>query len=137
VAAPDIEFVQPEGLFVPTTLTSHVAIVSNTRRIAFVKGQLGIDRDRRLVGPGMREQAERAYRNVETAVYAAGGRLTDVVKFNVYVSRYTPEDGEAILAARRAVFPQGWHPPSTLLIVTGFVLPGALVEIEAIAALNA
>jgi enamine deaminase RidA (YjgF/YER057c/UK114 family) len=134
---PEIEFVQPESLFIPTTLSSHVAVVHGHRRLAFIKGQLGIDRERRLAGPTMRAQAERAYRNVESAVRACGGQLVDIVKFSVYVSRYTTEDADAIIAARRAVFPPQWAPPSTLLIVTGFVLPGALIEVEAIAALAA
>ena len=133
----DTRFVQPDGLFVPATLSSHVAIVGDDRRLVFVKGQLGIDQHRRLVGPEMREQAERAYRNIETALRAAGGALTDVVKFTVYVSRYTARDGEAIVAARHSVFPPGWAPPSTMIVVAGFVLPGALIEVEAIAAVQA
>lgn len=137
MSKPEIEFVQPEGLFIPTTLSSHVAVVHHLGRLAFVKGQLGIDRERQLAGPGMREQAERAYRNVETALRAVGGRLTDVVKFNVYVSRYLPEDAQALVDARRAVFPEAWRPPSTLLVVAGLVLPDALIEVEAIAALPA
>jgi enamine deaminase RidA (YjgF/YER057c/UK114 family) len=124
-------------LFVPATLSSHVAIVGDGRRLVFVKGQLGIDQHRTLVGTEMREQAERAYRNIETALKAVGGALTDIVKFTVYVSRYTPRDGEAIVAARRSVFPPGWAPPSTMIVVAGFVLPGALIEVEAVAAVQA
>jgi enamine deaminase RidA (YjgF/YER057c/UK114 family) len=114
-----------------------VAVVGADRRLVFVKGQLGIDQHRTLVGPGMREQAERAYRNVDTALRAVGGTLTDVVKFTVYVARYTADDGEAIVAARRAVFAPGWAPPSTMIVVSGFVLPGALIEVEAVAAVRA
>jgi enamine deaminase RidA (YjgF/YER057c/UK114 family) len=128
-------FIQPDGLFVPVTRSSHVAVVSGGRRWVFVKGQLGIDSQRRLVDRSMRGQAERAYRNIETALRAIGGRLTDVVKFSVYVSRYHPRDAASIVEVREAVFPPGWSPPSTLLIVAGFVIPGALIEVEAIAVL--
>jgi enamine deaminase RidA (YjgF/YER057c/UK114 family) len=132
----ETRFVQPDGLFIPATLSSHVAIVGTGRRLVFVKGQLGIDQHRGLAGPGMREQAERAYRNVDTALRAVGGTLADVVKFTVYVSRYTADDGAAIVAARRAVFPPAWAPPSTLIVVASFVLPEALIEVEAVAAVR-
>jgi enamine deaminase RidA (YjgF/YER057c/UK114 family) len=77
----------------------------------------------------------RALRNVESAVAEAGGRLDDVVKWNVFIveGQPIPLGFEAFLE----VWPAGAEPPVvTVAIVSGLGNPDYLVEIEAIAIIS-
>jgi 2-iminobutanoate/2-iminopropanoate deaminase len=55
--------------------------------LVYVAGQLGKDPDRPDFGPGsLEEQTERALRNVEAVLKAAGSDLAHVLQVTVYVS---------------------------------------------------
>lgn len=97
----------------------------------YVSGMLALDRTGRLVGGGdVTAQAERVMENIGALLREAGGGFENVVKVNVYVRRIG--DRAAINEVRRRFF--GEHrPASTLVEVSAFVLPEALVEIDAVA----
>jgi enamine deaminase RidA (YjgF/YER057c/UK114 family) len=105
-------------------------------RILFVAGQVGWDGDQRIVGPGFVEQFERALANVLAVVAEAGGEPEHVVRLTVYVTskrEYLGHLSELGAAWRRTM---GRHYPAMALVeVAGLVEDGALVEIEATAAL--
>ncbi|WP_186004541.1 RidA family protein [Isoptericola variabilis] len=84
-------------------------------------------------GPGALEQTRRVLENVRTCLEAAGAGLEDVVKWTILVADETAiQDG---LAAFGDVWPQGAEPPAITVAIVSDVGPeGALVEIEAIAA---
>src|SRR5215210_709826 len=128
-----IELINPEGLSRPPNY-SHVAIVRGSR-LVFLAGQVGFDPQGDLVGEGdVIAQAEQAYRNVATAVEAAGGSVADIAKLTTFVVGHRPELIAPIMAARAAVF--GDHrPASTYLGVETLIRPELLVEVEAVAVL--
>jgi enamine deaminase RidA (YjgF/YER057c/UK114 family) len=101
----------------------------------YVAGQLPYDGQGNLVGLGdIKAQAQQALDNVRKVVEAGGGTMDDVVKLNVYVTdvRFREAYGEV----RSKFF--GPNPPaSTLVQISNLALPGALIEIEAVAALDA
>jgi 2-iminobutanoate/2-iminopropanoate deaminase len=70
--------------------------------------------------------------NLKVAVGAAGGTLTDIVKTTVYLGDVS--DYAGMNEVYRRYFPEG--PPARATLITGFVVPGLLVEIEAIAAVD-
>ena len=84
-----------------------------------------------LVGPGdITAQTRQVCENVKAAVEAAGGTLADVCRVDVFITDMRHFD--AIHAVRRAYF--GDPPPaSTMVVVSGFTHPLALIEITAIA----
>jgi enamine deaminase RidA (YjgF/YER057c/UK114 family) len=129
-----IELTNPEGLYNPPTY-SHIA-VGRGSRIVFISGQVGFDSDGNLVGEGdVVAQAEQAYRNLATAVEAAGGSIRDILKQTIYVVGHRPELLEPLMGARAAVF--GDHKPaSTYVGVQALARPGLLVEVEAVAVLD-
>lgn len=128
-----IELINPDGLYEPPTY-SHLAIARGSH-IVFVAGQVGFDADGNLVGDDHASQAQQAYRNVATAVEAAGGSIEDVARITVYVVGHRPELIEPLRAARDAVF--GEHrPASTFLGVETLIRPELFVEVEAIAVLE-
>jgi enamine deaminase RidA (YjgF/YER057c/UK114 family) len=98
-----------------------------------VGGQNGIGPDGGLVGPGLAEQARQALANLRTCLEAAGAAVTDVVKWTILVV-----DGASVregFAAFGEFWPREAAPPAiTVAIVAGLAVPGALVEIEAVAA---
>ena len=101
--------------------------------LVFVSGQLGIDpRSGRIAGDTIEEQTERCLRNVMAIVDAAGGDESSLVKTTVYLKRLQD------FAGMNEVYSRFVSPPyPARSCVAGCDLPkGALVEIEAIAALQ-
>ena len=105
-------------------------------RILFVAGQIGWDGERKLVGLGdFAAQFAQALRNVVAVVRAAGGKPEHVARVTLYVTdkRQYVAAREAIGASWREIV--GKHYPAMALVeVSGLLEPGALVEIEATAA---
>ena len=101
----------------------------------YVAGQLPYDGDGNLVGIGdIKAQTRRVFENIKKIVEAGGGTMDDVVKLTVFVTdvRYREPYGEV----RSEFF--GPNPPaSTLVQIANLALPGALIEIEAVAAMEA
>ena len=129
-----VELINPEGLSEPGTYT-HVAIGRGSR-IIYISGQVGFDADGQLVGEGNHVlQAQQAYRNVATAIEAAGGTVEDILKITVFVAGHRQDLVEPLREARNDVF--GEHrPASTFLGVEKLIYPTLLVEVEAVAVLQ-
>jgi enamine deaminase RidA (YjgF/YER057c/UK114 family) len=91
-----------------------------------------------LVGEGNLEmQAEQVFKNLKTAVEAAGGTMADIIKLNVYlVAEVGYDDLPKYRAARDRYVNVAKPPASTLLVVTRLARPGWLIEIEAVAAIG-
>src|SRR5262245_45982610 len=101
--------------------------------LIFLAGTAGIGADGKLVGAGdIRKQTEVTLENLKSAVTAAGGTLDDIVKTTVYLGDVS--DYAGMNEVYRRYFPSG--PPARATLITGFVVPGLLVETEAIAALD-
>ena len=127
------EFLNPEGMATPpSNIYHHVVKVGNT---VYIAGQLARDLEGRAMYPGDAEaQTRQAWANLEIAVKAAGGALTDIVKTNTYV--VGAENLPKVRAARLAVQPPERRPTSTTVVVAGLADPEPLVEVEAIAVLG-
>jgi enamine deaminase RidA (YjgF/YER057c/UK114 family) len=107
----------------------------NVGNMLFIAGQVALDEDLRLVGPGDAEaQARQTWENIRTVVESAGGRVADVVRVATYVVDLG--DMDAIHRVRREFFPDGDYPVATLVQVAALGLPGLLLETEAFAILG-
>ncbi len=110
-------------------------LVPPGRSLLFVSGMVGWDEHEKLVPGGFAAQFEQALRNVLAVVEEAGGRTEDVVRMVVFVvdkAEYLELRTELSDAWRRVM---GRHYPAMALVqVAGLVENGALVEIEAVAA---
>ncbi len=71
---------------------------------------------------------------IKELVEAAGGRIEDVAKLNIYL---TDMDNRPAFGKARGEYFSGRMPCSTLVAITALAQPGALVEIEATAFLGA
>jgi len=99
----------------------------------YVAGQLPYDKDGNLISHDIKEQARRCLHNIKRVVETGGGTMDDVVKVTVFVTdvRYREAYAEA-----RGEFFKGTVPASTLVQISNLSVPGALIEIEAVAVLD-
>src|SRR5262245_7175032 len=98
----------------------------------FIAGQVALDEELRLIGPGdAEEQARQVWRNIQAVCEKAGGKVTDVVRVSTYLANFA--DVEAVHRARREIFPDGDYPVATMFEVAELGLPGLLLETEAMA----
>jgi 2-iminobutanoate/2-iminopropanoate deaminase len=101
--------------------------------VVYVAGQLAIDPKTGEQFPGsIEEQTERALRNVEAILVAAGSDLAHVLKMTVYVSDMDHWGAVNGVYARI----MGAHRPARAIVPTGPLHHGFLVEIDAIAAVK-
>ncbi len=130
-----LEIVNPEELGAPSGY-SHGVLAPAGGRLLFVAGQIGWDRDGRLVGPGFTAQFERALGNVLAVVESAGGGPADLARLTIYVAdreEYRAALADVGRAYRRLM---GRHYPAMALVeVQALLEPGARVEIEGTAVL--
>ena len=127
-----IERIRPEGLLRSPTF-SHVAVVPPGATTIYVGGQDSVDADGALVGAGdAAVQSVRAVENVRTALAAAGATFADVIQWTVLFA-----DGVDLDAAYNAIAPLIASDDPGLVIaarVAGLGMPGALIEVSAVAA---
>jgi enamine deaminase RidA (YjgF/YER057c/UK114 family) len=103
-----------------------------------ISGQIGWDSEARIVSPDFGVQFLQALDNVIAVVREAGGGTEHLVKLLAFIT-----DLDAYRNAR-TIIGEGWrarmgnyYPAMSLVKVAGLLEPGALVEIEGVAALPA
>ena len=134
--AGNVRFSNPTTLAKPPGYT-YVVEATGPNRVIFLAGQLGLDRDNKLVGaPGdFRAQAMRAFENLGLALADAGAGFGDLVKINNYL---VDMSHLSILREVRDRFINTAAPPaSTTVAILQLARPGALFEVEAVAVLPA
>ncbi|MFD8817483.1 RidA family protein [Streptomyces sp. NPDC059627] len=132
-----VQRVDPDALAPPVQgLYSHAVTGTGTRFIA-IAGQIALDRDGNLVGPGDHEaQAEQAFRNFRVALEAAGATPDDLIKNTIHVVGHRPELIGPIFAAGRRAFDGTWPvSASTFLGVQTLGMPEWLIEVDGFAVL--
>ena len=125
-------FINPEGLVKPGAYTPVVSVTGG--RTLYISGQVSQDAAGQLVGrDDLLAQTEQVYKNLSTALAAAGASFADVVKLTVFVVGYQPQH-RALLQSVREKYVSKEHPPaSTLVGVQALANPAFLVEVEAVA----
>lgn len=133
--SPRLSPLQPEGWAAPKGYANGIA-VDGSCRLVFTAGQVAWDAEQRLVGADdFVAQFRQALANCVAVVEAAGGGPEHVVRMTCYVT-----DKAAYLAALRELGGawrdvMGRHYPAMALVqVAALVEDGAMVEIEATAA---
>jgi 2-iminobutanoate/2-iminopropanoate deaminase len=128
-------FLNPSSLAAPRGYT-HVVEVPAGARILYLSGQVPLDKEGKLIGPGdFSRQAEQVFRNLGLALAEAGASFTDVVKLNYYVRDVSHLD--ELRAVRDRHVNVKWPPASTLVEVSRLFRDDVLLEVEAVAAVPA
>ncbi len=127
----NVQYLNPEGL-VRSPVFTQVVAVSGPVRTIYVGGQNGVDESGKIVARDVEGQTEQVFRNLETALAAAGAGLTDIVKWDIHVvAGHSLESGVQVFAR---VWGNRPNPPAiTVSIVSGLADPDFLVELDAVA----
>jgi len=123
--------IQPADMADPRPRYTHGWRVGN---MVYVAGQLALDKEAKLVGPNdIAAQTRQVLENIRRVLEGGGAKLEHVVKVTVFVTdiRYREGYGEV-----RSKFFGANPPASTLVQVAGLAIPGALIEIEAVAIID-
>jgi enamine deaminase RidA (YjgF/YER057c/UK114 family) len=134
-SAPQIKRINPPELGTPPGYSQVVDV--RAARLVFIAGQAAIDRDGNTVGKNdFPMQAEQVFRNLTTALTAAGCTAANLVKLTVFL-----RDMDNLAAYRQArdrffatVTPPA-APAVTLIEVSRLYGTDFLIEIEAVAAI--
>src|ERR1700740_2073357 len=78
-----VERINPDELARPSGFSHAVSVTE--RRMVFLAGQIGVDRDGKVVAGGVVAQFKQALANLLTALAAAGGRPEDLVSVTLYI----------------------------------------------------
>jgi reactive intermediate/imine deaminase len=112
---------------------SHYTDAVRAGDLLFVSGCVPVDGDGRLVGgDNVAAQARQVFVNIGSVLAAAGASFADVVKVTVYLTDVG--DRTPINPVRQEVFGAS-RPASTLVEVSRLAVPGAKVEVDAVALL--
>jgi 2-iminobutanoate/2-iminopropanoate deaminase len=95
----------------------------------FVAGQLGVDESFSVVSGDIVAQTRRALDNLKARLAAGSSSIANVVKVNVFLKQ--AEDFGAFNEIYAETFVEA--PPARTTVVADLLVPGALVEIDAIA----
>jgi 2-iminobutanoate/2-iminopropanoate deaminase len=110
---------------------SHYTDAVRAGDLLFVSGCVPVDGEGRLVGgDDVVAQARQVLANVGAVLAAAGASFADVVKVTVYLTDIA--DRAAINPVRQEVFGET-RPASTLVEVSALAIPGAKLELDAVA----
>lgn len=132
VGGMEITRLQPAGLVVSPAF-SHVAVVPPGATTIYLGGQNGVDESGAVVSDDVAAQSVRAVENAAVALEAAGARLADVVQWTVLIA-----EGADLRAAYGAIAQRLTGPGAPLVtaaVVRALGVPGALIEVSAVAAL--
>ncbi len=110
---------------------SHAIQVGNT---VYIAGQVGLDRDGKLVGKDDPiAQTRQAVENIKAILDEVGAGAQDIVKMRTYV---TDRENWAAILKEIGRLTAKHCPAYTTVLVDGLLLPGTIVEIEAIVVLE-
>jgi 2-iminobutanoate/2-iminopropanoate deaminase len=126
----------------PDTVAAPVGTYSQAVRVEtgdavwiHVSGQIAIDLEGNLVGPGdLRAQTRQVFENLRAILEAHGATFADVVKIGTYL---TTLDDLAGMREVRSEYLTSEPPASTAVQVVALVVPDASIEIDLVAVVPA
>ena len=130
-----VERINPDELARPSGFSHAVSVTE--RRMVFLAGQIGVDRDGKLATGGVVAQFEQALANLLTALAAAGGQPDDLVSVTLYIvdlEDYQARGKEIGAVWRKLAGTE--YPAMAGIGVTRLWVPEALIEIQGVAAVS-
>ncbi len=128
--------INPPTLARPTGFNHGILVTGG--RLLFLAGQTGSNAEGQIIAPGnLVAQYEQTLRNLQAVVEAAGGKMQDITKLNIFVR--DRDDYLAHLKSLGAVhrsFFGAYYPAMALFEVSRFFQDETLVEIEGLAVID-
>lgn len=124
------DYRNPEGVPLPPSRYSQSVLVERNVEYLYLSGQVGIELDGTIPADFDR-QAELTWDYIERLLVDQGMTMANLVKVHGYLT--SSEHVAGYKKWRDLRMPES-PPASTVVLVSGFVAPGLLIEIDAIAA---
>jgi enamine deaminase RidA (YjgF/YER057c/UK114 family) len=128
--------INPPSLPPPSGFNHGILVTGG--RLLFLAGQTGSNTEGQIVAPGdLVGQYEQLLRNFQTVLEAAGGKMQDIVKVNIFV-----RDRDDYLAHLKPLgkvhrsFFGSHYPAAALFEISRFFQDEALIEIEGLAVIG-
>jgi enamine deaminase RidA (YjgF/YER057c/UK114 family) len=130
-------FINPESLGAPRGYSNGVLMAADGR-LLFIAGQIGWDRNQKIVSDDLVEQFDRALANVISVVTEAGGKPEQIARLVIYVADKHEYKARMKEIGERYRTRMGKHFPAMALVeVRSLLEDGAQIEIEGTAVLDA
>lgn len=110
------------------TYSQAVKVTTDAGSTVYMSGQIGLDPKTMTLREGFEAQAAQVMDNIEAVINAAGGTLSDVVKFNVFLTDLNDFAALNELFVARLSEPY----PARAAVQVAALPKGAVVEIETI-----
>ena len=131
------EYINPPELFQSLPYGFSQVVASRGGRTVYLSGQVAWDANQQLVGQGdLAAQVFQAFKNLETAMHAAGGNLSDIVSMRIYLVENQLDQNHHVSAALKRFFDASQAPATTWIGVRALAHKDFLIEIEAIAVIE-
>ncbi|RVA16579.1 RidA family protein [Mesorhizobium sp. M7D.F.Ca.US.004.03.1.1] len=115
---------------------SHAVSVTAGRTV-YIAGQTPTDADNNMPADvSLKNQLRVCLQNLEVALAAAGGKLSDVVKLQTFVVGYGGHVKDDVIEVRGEFFGSAPPPASSVYETSALSDPRYLVEVEAIAVIE-
>ncbi len=126
----------PASLFNSLQFGFSQIVVAQGSRTVYFSGQVAWDEHQNIIGENdLRAQVWQSFRNVATAVAAAGGTLEDIVALRIYIVHDWMDRTAPVSEGLKTFFPD--NPPATTWIgVYGLARPEFLIEVEGTAVID-
>ena len=124
----DFQHVNPEGVFDPSKIYSHI-VVPPAGRVVFFAGQWGGNSEGGLVDGGFEGQIGQAFANVQVHLAAVGIGPAQVTKLTHYVVDLDQDKRAVLHGLAGTIWPEN-KPASTLLGISGLAREGMLYEVD-------
>ena len=126
----------------PDTVAAPIGSYSQSVRVEtadatwiYVSGQIAVDLDGELVGPGdLRAQTRQVFENLKAILEANGATFADVVKIGTYLTTLGDLAG---MREVRGEYLTSEPPASTAVQVVALVVPEAGIEVDVVAVVAA
>lgn len=130
------QLINPSSLPVPRGFNH--GVVTRGGRLLFLAGQDASGPDGSIEAPGnMLAQSEQVLRNLRAVVEAADGKMTDIVKINIYVTdRHAYKAELSALGKLFRTYFGAYYPATALFEVKALFQDDALIEIEGVAVIG-
>lgn len=131
VNAQDVKYINPSSLAASPRFTQLMEVPAST--LVYISGQVGANVNGQLAGPDFRAQAVQVFENLKAALAAAQLGPSDIVSIDSFLVN-VPENLAAYREVRENFFANTKdRPTSTTVGVVALVIPGALLEVNAVA----
>jgi 2-iminobutanoate/2-iminopropanoate deaminase len=126
------EYINPEKLYPSLQYGFSQIITATGGKMVFLSGQVAWDEQQQMIGPNdLRAQTWQTFRNLATAMQAAGGTLQDIVSMRIYIVEEKLEESYYVTEALQEFFPPEATPTTTWVGVRALANNEFLIEIEA------